>query len=127
MNKSERAALATLLDDVAKGCTTKQTECHMLRAYLQRTQPRTRKTPAIDCAFDPAALDATRTYLAPASIPPLLIAARVHWISECGLVMTSDRMAERPEGRFRPWAYTWVALVAKVTADAPAKKAKAKR
>ena len=40
MGREERAALATLLDDVAKGYTTKQTECHMLRAYLQRTQPR---------------------------------------------------------------------------------------
>jgi len=127
MNKAERAALTALLDNVGLGFTKCLAECKLLQAYLQRTQPRTRKTPAIDCAFDPAALDATRTYLAPASIPPLLIAARVHWISECGLVMTSDRMAKRPEGRFRPWAYTWVTLVAKVTADAPAKKAKAKR
>jgi len=126
MRKDERAALATLLDSVGLGYTKHQAETKLLREFLQRTQPRTRQEPATSFAFDPAALDAARTYLAPASIPYLLIAARVHWISENGLVMTSERMAERPEGRFKPWAYTWVALVAKVTTDV-AKKAKAKR
>lgn len=125
MNKAERAALATLLDSVGLGYTKHQAETKLLREFLQRTQPKI-KAPAANSVFDPAALDAARTYLAPASIPYLLIAARVHWISENGLVMTSERMAERPEGRFKPWAYTWVALVAKVTTDV-AKKAKAKR
>ena len=40
MNKAERAALATLLDSVGLGYTKHQAECKLLRAYLQRTQPR---------------------------------------------------------------------------------------
>ena len=126
MNKAERAALTALLDNVGLGYTKLQVECKLLRAYLQRTQPKV-KAPAADSVFDPAALDAANTYLAPISIPNPLVSARVHWISEGGLVMTSECMAKRPEGRFRPWAYTWVALAAKVKTDAPAKKVKAKR
>jgi len=126
MRKDERAALATLLDSVGLGYTKHQAETKLLREFLQRTQPKV-KAPAADSVFDPAALDAANAYLAPISIPDPLVSARVHWISEGGLVMTSERMAERPEGRFKPWAYTWVALVAKVKTDAPAKKAKAKR
>ena len=125
MNKAERAALTALLDNVGLGYTKHQAETKLLRAYLQRTQPKV-KAPAADSVFDPAALDAANTYLAPISIPDPLVSARVHWISEGGLVMTSECMAKRPEGRFRPWAYTWVALAAKVKTDAPAKKAKAK-
>ena len=40
MNKAERAALATLLDSVGLGYTKHQAETKLLRAYLQRTQPR---------------------------------------------------------------------------------------
>lgn len=40
MNKAERAALATLLDSVGLGFTKCLAECKLLRAYLQRTQPR---------------------------------------------------------------------------------------
>ena len=112
MNKAERAALAALLDSVGLGYTKHQAETKLLRAYLQRTQPKV-KARAADSVFDPAALDAANAYLAPISIPDPLVSARVHWISEGGLVMTSERMAERPEGRFKPWAYTWVALAAK--------------
>jgi len=37
MNKSERAALAVLLDNVGLGFTKCLAECKLLRAYLQRT------------------------------------------------------------------------------------------
>ena len=40
MRKDERAALATLLDSVGLGYTKHQAETKLLRAYLQRTQPR---------------------------------------------------------------------------------------
>ena len=40
MNKAERAALTALLDNVGLGYTKHQAECKLLRAYLQRTQPR---------------------------------------------------------------------------------------
>lgn len=40
MNKAERAALTALLDNVGLGFTKCLAECKMLRAYLQRTQPR---------------------------------------------------------------------------------------
>ena len=45
MNKAERAALATLLDSVGLGYTKHQAETKLLRAYLQRTQPKA-KAPA---------------------------------------------------------------------------------
>ena len=125
MNKAERAALTALLDDVAKGYTTKQAECHTLRHFLQRTQPKI-KAPAANSVFDPAALDAANTYLAPISIPDPLVSARIHWTNKMGLVMTAEDIIKRPTDRVRPWAYTWVALAAKVKTDALAKKAKAK-
>ena len=40
MNKAERAALTALLDNVGLGFTKCLAECKLLRAYLQRTQPR---------------------------------------------------------------------------------------
>jgi hypothetical protein len=40
MRKAERAALATLLDSVGLGYTKHQAETKLLRAYLQRTQPK---------------------------------------------------------------------------------------
>ena len=40
MNKSERAALTALLDNVGLGFTKCLAECKLLRAYLQRTQPK---------------------------------------------------------------------------------------
>ena len=40
MNKAERAALTALLDNVGLGYTKHQAETKLLRAYLQRTQPR---------------------------------------------------------------------------------------
>ena len=40
MRKDERAALATLLDSVGLGYTKHQAETKLLRAYLQRTQPK---------------------------------------------------------------------------------------
>ena len=40
MRKDERAALATLLDNVGLGFTKCLPECKLLRAFLQRTQPR---------------------------------------------------------------------------------------
>ena len=45
MRKDERAALATLLDSVGLGYTKHQAETKLLRAYLQRTQPKV-KSPA---------------------------------------------------------------------------------
>jgi len=45
MRKDERAALATLLDSVGLGYTKHQAETKLLRAYLQRTQPKV-KAPA---------------------------------------------------------------------------------
>ena len=45
MNKSERAALTVLLDNVGLGFTKCLAECKLLRAYLQRTQPKA-KAPA---------------------------------------------------------------------------------
>jgi len=43
MNKAERAALATLLDSVGLGYTKHQAETKLLRAYLQRTQPKVKE------------------------------------------------------------------------------------
>ena len=43
MRKDERAALATLLDSVGLGYTKHQAETKLLRAYLQRTQPKARE------------------------------------------------------------------------------------
>ena len=126
MNKAERAALTALLDNVGLGFTKCLPECKLLRAYLQRTQPKV-KAPAADSVFDPAALDAANTYLAPMSIPAPLVSARIHWTNKMGLVMTAEDIIKRPTDRVRPWAYTWVALAAKVKTDVPAKKAKAKR
>ena len=40
MRKDERAALTALLDNVGLGFTKCLPECKLLRAYLQRTQPR---------------------------------------------------------------------------------------
>ena len=40
MNKDERAALTALLDNVGLGYTKHQAETKLLRAYLQRTQPK---------------------------------------------------------------------------------------
>jgi hypothetical protein len=40
MNNAERAALTALLDNVGLGFTKCLSECKLLRAYLQRTQPR---------------------------------------------------------------------------------------
>ena len=40
MRKDERAALTALLDNVGLGYTKHQAETKLLRAYLQRTQPR---------------------------------------------------------------------------------------
>ena len=40
MNKAERAALTALLDNVGLGFTKCLAECKLLRAYLQRKQPR---------------------------------------------------------------------------------------
>ncbi len=40
MRKDERAALTALLDNVGLGFTKCLAECKLLRAYLQRTQPR---------------------------------------------------------------------------------------
>lgn len=40
MNKSEREALALVLDDVGKGFTKYQAECKLLREFLRRTQPK---------------------------------------------------------------------------------------
>ena len=40
MNKAERAALTALLDNVGLGFTKCLAECKLLRAYLQRTQPK---------------------------------------------------------------------------------------
>ena len=40
MRRDERAALTALLDNVGLGFTKCLAECKMLRAYLQRTQPR---------------------------------------------------------------------------------------
>ena len=45
MNKAERAALTALLDNVGLGFTKCLAECKLLRAYLQRTQPKV-KAPA---------------------------------------------------------------------------------
>jgi len=45
MNKAERAALTALLDNVGLGFTKCLVECKLLRAYLQRTQPKV-KAPA---------------------------------------------------------------------------------
>jgi len=43
MNKAERAALTALLDNVGLGFTKCLAECKLLRAYLQRTQPKARE------------------------------------------------------------------------------------
>ena len=43
MRKDERAALALVLDDVGKGFSKYQAECKLLRAYLQRTQPKVKE------------------------------------------------------------------------------------
>ena len=126
MRKDERAALTALLDNVGLGYTKHQAEAKLLRKFLQRTQPKV-NAPAADSVFDFAALDAANTYLAPMSIPAPLVSARIHWTNKMGLVMTAEDIIKRPTDRVRPWAYTWVALAAKVKADAPAKKAKAKR
>lgn len=40
MRKDERAALALVLDSVGLGYTKHQAETKLLRAYLQRTQPK---------------------------------------------------------------------------------------
>ena len=45
MNKAELAALTALLDNVGLGFTKCQAETKLLRAYLQRTQPKV-KSPA---------------------------------------------------------------------------------
>ena len=126
MRKDERAALATLLDSVGLGYTKHQAETKLLRKFLQRTQPKV-NAPAADSVFDFAALDAANTYLAPMSIPAPLVSARIHWTNKMGLVMTAEDIIKRPTDRVRPWAYTWVALAAKVKTDVPAKKAKAKK
>ncbi len=152
MNKAELAALTALLDSVGLGYTKHQAETKLLRAYLQRTQQtvtyKAKSEPVVitlglaACAqapaparepkagrnpvFDPEQLDAHNTYLPPASIPAGLLAARIHWTNKMGLVMTAEDIIKRPTDRVRPWAYTWVALAAKVKTDAPAKKAKAK-
>ena len=125
MTKAERAALTALLDNVGLGFTKCLAETKLLREFLKRTQPKV-KEPAADSVFDPAALDAANTYLAPMSIPAPLVSARIHWTNKMGLVMTAEDIIKRPTDRVRPWAYTWVALAAKVKTDVPAKKAKAK-
>ena len=43
MNKAERAALTALLDNVGLGYTKHQAETKLLRAYLQRTQPKVKE------------------------------------------------------------------------------------
>ena len=43
MRKDERAALTALLDNVGLGFTKCLAECKLLRAYLQRTQPKVKE------------------------------------------------------------------------------------
>ena len=129
MRKDERAALATLLDDVAKGYTTKQTECHMLRAYLQRTQPTAKASATKAFVFNPVELDAQVLCLYPSLIPTRLLRLCREWESATGRVMTRLEIKQHPEMCFRPWQRTWVALsnLAAQSRMAPARKAKAKR